>query len=211
MTALSSRYVPLLLASLLLLMIPIARAGFGVRRVDDCVDPKALLELADLPATQSLAERYEKYDADVMQWTVAELDAAERGVQLKGALVRSFRPIDLYTRPPKVLLGKFEAGERHVERVEVAGQVLPIQTIHDNANGKNAMASYLFVYDGEPVEHPAFAQLSAAPGLVWQGTRPLSLLAVAGVVAPQKRELARAKAREWLVAAYLRHRAACSP
>lgn len=210
MIALSARHVPILLVLLALLLVPILRARYDVRRVETCARPEALRDLHGLPDTVLSTERLEKLDADVPHWTLADLRTVN-GVKLRGLLARSYRPIDLYSRPPATLLGKFEAGERHVEEIEVDGELLPIQTIYDSTNGKNSMATYLFVYDGEPVEHPAFAQFLTAPAQVWNGTRPLTLLIVAGPVIPPRRPEARARATEWVIAAYRRHQKACTP
>lgn len=206
MIAPSARHVPWLLVLMVVMLLPIARTGFGVQRTDDCADPAALRDLTGLPVTKSFEERFEMYDDDVPQWTVATLDVADRGVELKGVLARSFDGIDLYTRPPKVVLGTFEAGQQAIEEIEVDGVALTIQTIYD----RNRMASYLFVYDGRPVRHPAWAQVQNAWEQLWGGTRPLSLLAAGGPMGPGRRQLATAKAREWLVAGYRHHRDACA-
>ncbi|NNL67484.1 MAG: hypothetical protein HKP30_14640 [Myxococcales bacterium] len=202
--------MPILLGLLLLLLVPILRARYDVRRVETCARPEALRDLRAVPGTVISSERLERLDADVPHWTLADLRTVN-GVKLRGLLARSYRPIDLYTRPPSALLGKFEAGERLVEELEVDGERLPIQTIYDSSNGKNAMATYLFVYDGKPVEHPALAQLATAPSQIWNGTRPLTLLMVAGPVIPPRRPEARTRATDWLVSAYRHHQKACSP
>lgn len=211
MTALSARYVPWLLLSMVVVLFPALRAGFEVRRTEDCANPRALLQVGSLPRTGAVAERFEKYDEDVPQWTVARLDLPERDLDLQAAIVRSFNPIELYTRPPRVLLGSVEIGQRQTERIEVDGQELALQTIYDGSKGRSHMASYLFLYGNEPVEHPAWAQLRRAPGQIFGGTRPLSLLIVGGVVPAGQRQLAREEARQWLVAAYRFHQAACVP
>ena len=211
MIAPSTRYVPLLVGVVALLLFPILRSGFEVRRVDDCARPTELLEIGRLAGSGAMMERYERYDIEVRQWTETDLRPQLKGAKLRGALIRSFRPVDLYTRPPTRILGPIEAGQRNVEWVELGADRLPIQTIFDSANGRNTMASYLFVYGGEPVEHPVWSQIWSAPAQVWGGTQPLSLLLVAGPVRPQQREAAREQARRWLLAAYRHHRSVCTP
>lgn len=211
MIHLSGRHAPWLLVAVGVLLAPLAVARFEVRRHDDCQNPERALEIKGLPFTRTFSERLEKYDEDVPQWTQAEIDIGERGVELRGALVRSFDAIRLYTRPPGILLGQFEAGQREVEHVEVDGKTLPIQTIIDRANGRRAVASYLFVFGGEPVRHPSLAQLKRAPELVLDATRPLTLLIAGGPVMPGKLSVAREKTRDWLIAAYRHQRDACFP
>jgi len=209
MIAVSSRHVPLLLGLALLLGLPVLWNRFEVRRVEDCARPSELLRLSRIPGSGGLTERYEKYDLDVRQWTETDLRPEQRGIKLRGALVRSFRPIDLYTRPPTLLLGPIDAGPRRVDWVEEGDEGLPIQTIHDSLNGRQSLASWLFVYGGEPVERPAWHQLLAAPWQLWDGSRPLTLLLVAGPVQPDRREQAREIAQRWLVDAYRFYRRAC--
>jgi len=209
MIAASARHVPLLLGLALLLALPILKNRFEVRRVEDCARPAELLRVGRIPGSGPPAERYEKYDLDVRQWTETDLRPEQRGMKLRGAVVRSFRPIDLYTRPPTLLLGRIEAGPRRVDWVDVGDQRLPIQTIHDSLNGRESLASWLFVYGGEPVERPAWRQMLGAPWQLWNGTPPLTLLLVAGPVQPDRREPAREVAQRWLVDAYRLYRDAC--
>jgi hypothetical protein len=211
MIAPSTRYVPWILGLAILLALPLLRSRFEVRRVEDCARPAELLELSRLPASGTIRERYEKYDDDLRQWTEVELRDDDRTTDLRGVLIRSFRPADLYSRPPTRLLGPIEAGRRYVEWVDVDGDRIPIQTFFDQSAKRHAMASYLFVYRGEAVEHPVWEQIRSAPDQVWHGTRPLSLLMVAGTIHPQRRESARETARDWLVEAYRLHREACAP
>lgn len=211
MIAPSTRYVPWLLGLAILLAFPVLRTRLEVRRVDDCARPAELLELGRLPASGTTRERYEKYDEDLRQWTEVELRSDDRTTRLRGALIRSFRPADLYSRPPARLLGQIEAGRRWVEWVDVDGERIPIQTFFDQSAKRHAMASYVFVYRGEAVEHPLWEQIRSAPDQIWSGTRPLSLLMVAGTIHPQRREPAREAARDWLVGAYRLYREACAP
>jgi len=210
MTALSKRHVPLVLGLAVLLALPILRNRFEVQRVDDCARPSDLLALGRISGSGPIVERFEKYDRDVRQWTETDLRPEQSGMKLRGAMIRSFRPIDLYTRPPSRILGPVEAGERFVDWVDVDGDRLPIQTIHDNMNGRHTLASWLFVYEGRPVERPLWSQLRSAVSQVWNGTHPLTLLLVAGPVQPPQREQARALAQRWIVDAYRLHRSACS-
>lgn len=211
MIAPSTRHVPLLLGLAALLAFPIVRGGLEVRRVDDCARPKALLRLEGLPGSGPLTERYERYDADLRQWTQTTLGPATPGMKLRAALIRSFRPIELYTRPPTRLLGPIEAQSTEIDWVRSGPDRLPIQTIFDTTGGRHSMASYLFVYRGRPVRRPLWWQIWSAPQQLWSGTRPLSLLIVAGPVQPAARSAARERAVRWLVAAYELQREACEP
>ena len=211
MIALESRHVPVVLVLAVLLLLPLVRARFDVRRTDDCARPDALRELGRVPGGLAAEERWDRYDEDLRQWTEVELAGNGRGVALRGALLRSYQASDLYTRPPRFLLGTFEAGEREVETVQAGDVELPIQSIRDATHRRNGIASWLFVYDGEPVRHPILAQLASAPEQVWSGARPLSLLIVAGTVPRGREEAARERARDWLVEAFAHHREACAP
>jgi hypothetical protein len=71
------------------------------------------------------------------------------------------------------------------------------------------MASYLFVYRNQPVEHPLLAQLASAPAQILGGSRPLALLIVAGAVPPDRRPEARERAQRWLVAAWRHYADSC--
>jgi len=211
MIAPSRRHAPLLLGLVALLLVPVLRSRFEEQREDDCARPDVLAQLRRVPGTGTMAERWEKYGPDVPQWVEAELLGNDEHVKLRAALIRSFKASDLYTRPPHVLLGKLEAGERLVEQVEVDGATLPIQTLYDTSSGREAMASYLFVYGNQPVERPVLAQLASAPAQAWSGRRPLSLLIVAGPVPTDRRPQARERAQRWLVSAWRFHRDACRP
>jgi hypothetical protein len=192
-----------------LLLVPVLRSRHEVRRTDDCAQPERVREVRLVPGTAKVVERWEKYGEDVPQWTEAELSGNDGTLHLRGALIRSFRPAQLYTRPPRVLLGKLESGQRLVEHVALDGASLPIQTLYDSSAGRNAMASYLFVYGSRPVEHPLLAQLASAPAQIWGGSRPLSLLIVAGAVPPERRPEARERAQRWLVAAWQHYEGSC--
>ena len=211
MIAPSTRHAPLLLALVVLLLIPVLRTRAEDRRHDDCARPEARVDLRRVPGTGAVAERWEKYGPEVPQWTEADLLGNDEALKLRAALIRSFRPADLYTRPPHVLLGKLEAGAREVEEVEVDGETLPIQTLQDSTAGRNALASYLFVYGNEPVEHPVVAQLASAPAQVWSGRRPVTPAIVAREVARGGRPQARERAQRWLISAWRFYREACLP
>jgi hypothetical protein len=210
MIAPSTRYVPLLLGVSVLLALPMIRSRFELRRVEDCAHPSALMELGRLPGSGRIAERYEKYDLDVRQWTEAKLRPQGPRMKLRAVMMRSFRPIDLYTRPPAKLLGPIESSQRRIDRVEVDGEELPIQTVRDSSKGRHTLASWLFLYEGEPVQRPLWSQLRHAASQVWSGTRPLTLLLVAGPVDPSKGEQARELAQRWIVDAYRLYRDACA-
>lgn len=209
MTAISARYVPVLLGLLFLLLLPFLPSRFEVRRADDCDDPEALLDLARLPGSAKQSERWEKYDQEVVQWTVVDLVSGDEKTPFLGVLIRSFRPSDLYTRPPRYVLGSFEAGQREVREVDVDGETVPIQTIRDATHGSTAIASWLFVYEGRAVRHPLLSQLRTAPRQVWSGTRPLSLVAAGGIVPSARMDEAQERLQDWLVAVYRHHRAVC--
>lgn len=209
MTALSSRYVPWLLVVVALALLVVARGGFAVRRVDDCAHPERLLEMKGLPRAGPASQDADRLNEDVTQWMVSKLADSGPGIDLRAALVRSFDPIALYTRPPGILLGQFEAGQREIEYVDVAGERLPIQTIFDSSDGRPTMASYLFVYGGRPVEHPALEQVKNVVSHIWSGTRPLTLMIVAGQASPSRRAVALEQGRDWIEAAYLHYRDAC--
>ena len=108
MIAPSPRHVPLLIALVALLLVPLLRSRHGAQRVDDCVQPERLRELGRVPGTASFVERWEKYRDAVPQWTEADLAGNDDRLRLRGALIRSFEPSELYTRPPHVLLGRLD-------------------------------------------------------------------------------------------------------
>jgi len=209
MIAPSTRHVPVLLGLVALLLVPVLRSRHDAPHADDCAQPERLRELHRVAGTGKVAERWEKYGDDVPQWTEADLSGNDGAIQLRGALIRSFQPSQLYTRPPRVLLGRLESNQRQVERVAVDGVTLPIQTLYDTSHGRSTIASYLFVYGNRPVEHPLLSQLLSAPAQIWRGGRPLSLLIVAGGVPLERRPEARERAQRWLVSAWQHHSASC--
>jgi len=205
----SGRYASVLAAIVLLFMLPVVWNRFEPPRVDDCADPDRLRDVAALDGVRSAVERWDKHDDGIVQWSQVELEAEGREVRLRGVIIRSYRPADLYTRPPSHLLRRFEAEQREVVEIRSGGETLPVQTLSDGTAGSNAMASYLFVYAGAPVTHPFWTALAHAPAQVLEGTRPLTLIMVAGELGRAQRPAVRRRAERFIEAAWRHYRAAC--
>jgi hypothetical protein len=205
----SGRYAPVLGALLLLFLLPVAWHRLEPPRRDPCADPERLREMDRIPGTHGLEEQWNAHDEDLFQWTQVELDGRPKAPGLEGAILRSYQASRLYTRPPRYILGSFEAEQSERTEIRSGGETLLVHTIFDGSYGRNAMASYLFVYDGEPVAHPFWSALVRAPRQVFSGTQPLTLIIAGGPVPREERPEARRRAERFIEAAWRHYRRAC--
>jgi hypothetical protein len=211
MTRPSARYAPLLLVLGLLTAAPVAFHRLERPRNDECADPEALREVPRLAGSGRPVERWEKHGPEVIQWTEAGLPVPGQREDLRAAVIRSYKPIGLYTRTPRLVLGPFEAEQQGIRTVEAGDRQLPVQTVFDGTHGRNAMASYLFLYQGEPVAHPFVAQLLDAPSQLFTGTHPLTVILVGGEVPRARRGQAQEVAGRFIAAAWRHYRESCFP
>ena len=208
MSAVSTRYATALLVLVVLAVSPLALRTVRPTVDDDCGNPEQIADLGAIPGTREVEVHPRREERGFQVWTQGSI-AFKRGdgYRLKAAALRSFEPIELYTRPPSFLMRHFEAEKREVEVVDVDGAPVTIHTVY---NGSTRFASWAFVYDGRSVQNPVWEQVRTALPQVWNGTRPLTLLVVAGEVDPTRREAGRQRAVRWLTDAWRHHRRVCS-
>ncbi len=205
MIRVSRVHAPVALAVLGLAMVPTLYALLVAGRHDSCADPTAMAGVGSALAWQDLEDRRASSDSATIQWTHGA--DSELGVTRRFTVVRSFDAVRLYIRPPRFLLPNFETEIQTLDWLETGSERIPVHRLYDGSGGVPHLLSYVFVYGGEPVQRPLFAQLRSSLSQLLGGTRPLTLLMVA--TQGLDSDAAVAQANAWLDETWRYYRAAC--
>lgn len=213
----STRYVPHIVALLVLAGIPTLLHSLGRFDVDDCASPGVLLAPPDRAHAQLLsANERRRFDSfwGEGNWSAGHLPDAERGGRLHYVIARSYDPKAVYHWPEARVIAEGRPNSRSLEEVESRGERIPVHRAYyerDSAASPETVVAYLLVYHSEAVANPYLAQILSGPQQVLTGRRPMWLFIVYGAVEPSEHADAETRAHEWLAAAWERHHAACAP
>lgn len=216
MIELSTRYVPHIVALVVIATIPTLLHSLGRFDVDDCAAPELLLAppARDRAPFLTTGER-RRFDSfwGAGNWSAGTLPAAASGGRLSYLIARSFDPKAVYHWPEARVIS-VRPGKRGLEEVESQGVRLPVHRAYYEPDGRSAdvaLAAYLLIYDSRPVVNPYLAQILSGPRQVVTGRHPMWLFIVYGTVGEPERRDAEQRAHEWLASAWESHRAACAP
>lgn len=209
----STRFVPHILVLLGLVGIPASLHHAGLYEVEDCADSPALMASANGAAPPAERVRRFTHFWGEGNWGYGTIPLAEDAGEIEYVIVRSFDPKSVYHRPEARLIGRMD--RRRSETLPGADRPLPIErAVAERASPSGptrAFASYLLVYNGEPVSNPYWSQLVSAPLQFVAGRRPMWLFLAFGEVRLKHREAAEEAARDWLQASWQRYRTVCDP
>jgi len=209
----SSRWVPHLSVLLALALVPVTLHAYLGMQGDDCANPTALAPRWDpgddpTPHLQYIEERMKP-----ALWRRGKL-RADGGSTLEYVIARGPDAKHIYYRPEYKLLQRSRPVRQEVVWIEDEDGDLPVHRPRYErglADPLVPMAAYLLIYDGRPVENAYREQLLSAPGLIFRGRMPATLLFVSGRVLPEEMEAAEARAYEWLRRAWRNYRDVCVP
>jgi len=205
MTA-STRYALSIGLASLLTLVPVAIHSYAGLEVDDCRNPSALAPGLDSPDDSWMRQRFQAF-----AWREKEIRRG--GAPLHYVIARSFDAKRLYYRPSHTLSKAGEPAEVILKQVEVGGETLPIfESVYPRALNRlqpRPIAFHLLVYDGELVEEPIREQLLAAPRMLIQGRRPMTLIYVQ-TFEDEGNTSSRQSAYDWLAETWQTYRAVCS-
>lgn len=214
MTPFSGRYtiaVALLLG--LVSIVPLATLAAS-RRVDECANPEALLDVSSLPRSRLERElpAHAHRKEFVTQWTLGLARPERKGTnEIHFRILRSFDPRFLYQKPT----GFVEAGTQvhgypiEPRTLDVDGQAVPIRLVRAFGLGKTRVVGFLFVYEGRPVASPLRAQLGSAVSQLVGGSTPLTFYIVSQEGARELEDDIVETVEEWLAAAWEHYRQSC--
>ncbi len=208
----SSRWAPHLSVLLAVALVPVALHAYLGMSAEDCAHPPALAPPwpprdAPVPGISYLEERMKP-----SHWREGKLRSTG-GSPLKYVIARGVDAKHIYYRPEYKLVTPRRPFSHDDEWIPDESGPLPVhrpryrRQIYDPLV---PMVAYLLVYDGHPVENPYREQLLSAPGLVFRGRMPATLLFVSGLVSPGEVESAEARAYDWLREARRNYRDVCS-
>lgn len=237
---LSPRYAWPLLAVLLVGSVPIVAGTLRPRRVDDCADPAAMLNLAAVGWAGEVTERSERHGSGHVQWTEGSFaprpgsgDAANfpGGARHRGRdrrwwsreapssepssltvrVVRSFNPFFLRQRAATALGVHLVPDRREVRRVSTPSGDLVVHVLRKHSASKSKVLAYTYIFDGNSVEVPILAEAAALPSTLLHGARPVTLLLVYADREHGYLEPAVDEAIAWLVDTWSYYQATCRP
>lgn len=210
MISVSPRYAVPVLVLALLVGVPVYLNFAGVLRHDDCAHPEVLRVLSIDGSQPVPIER--ALSAEIVQWSEGTVPLGERPEPpFRYAIVRSLDPGRVLNRPYGPVLDDFDASSQGQAWRERDGTRLPMHWVEGRAPKRSSFASYVYVYDGEPVARPLLAILLSAPVRLLRGAQPLTLMVIGGEVAESRLETTRAAAEDWLFAAWSHYREVCRP
>jgi hypothetical protein len=207
----STRYVPHIVILVVIAAIPTLLHSLGRFDVDDCAAPEQILAPPVLPLSPAERKRLDLAWGEG-NWSLGTLPEIEGAGRLDYVIARSFDPKTVYHWPESRVIWDVRPEHRAVEEVQTAGVRIPVHRAYyepDNPSRESLVMTYLLVYHSRAVANPYLAQVLAGPREVVTGRRPMWLFLVYGRIPPSERREAEARARQWLVSAWERHRAAC--
>lgn len=210
----STRYAPHIALCCALALIPVGVHAYLGLRSDECARPGTFApEHAGLSRGQERTQ-YMLRNFDATQWREGRVPRDGGAPELRYSIVRSYDAKRVYHRPYNVFLRDETPVSQRIERIEVAGgRELPVHLAlyapPRTGSRVQGFAAWMLLYDGEAVESPVLAQLSAALGLAVRGTIPMTLAMVWGRILPAEQASAEASAHAWLARSYAEYRRVC--
>ena len=209
----STRWAPHLSVLLAVVLVPVTLHAYLGMSGEDCANPMALAPAWDPGDDPPPDIQYLERRMKPSQWREGKLRSAE-GWSLEYVIARSVDAKHIYYRPEYKLVQVLRPIGHDVEWIADESGQLPVHRPRYQPRMDSPlvpMVAYLLVYDGRPVENPYREQLLSAPGLIFRGRVPATLLFVWGLVLPGEMEKAEARAYDWLRQAWRNYRDVCSP
>ena len=210
MSPLSSRFAWAILSIALIAGVPVAVHTLRLADRDDCAHPELLH-----PLTFPNVSDFEKPDAPLHPMTLANIHGTVTGTDsvppLRFAIERTFGPAGISAKPSQRVVNEMEISRKELTWFERGDSRVPIHWVSESQRNGIRFASYLFIYDLEPVASPRNSVLASAFQRLFTGGRPLTLFAIGGEVRRKDEESARKAAEAWLLSAWDQYRSACRP
>lgn len=205
MTVLSPRHAPAALVLMVLSAIPVWLHAAAAPVHDDCADPEAVFEAAQIGG----ARRTEP-TVSVPNDGFFEGRVPVRTSVVSVRVVRSFVPFTLYWTPTGLGFDRMiHLQSAELRRLQAGDDVLPVHWRWRLAQRGVRVEAYLYVHGGRPVRHPIQSGLALALPQLASGTRPITILLVSGGSAREKLPQLERDVERWLVAAWRELEAAC--
>lgn len=202
------RFLPALSVCLVVGAAAVWTVALRDRRWDRCDDPAALANTLAIAGTDTAVPKPIGIKDGNFLWIHGKLQPGPIGA-FSYRVVRSDRPALLQTNWVGTIDFPMDPGEISDERLSVDGLSVPIRIARSHFGQRTHVAATLSVYDRMPVASLLPQQLTTAPQQLVRGTLPLTLYVVDGFSLPGDEVQVEGPAREWLTAAWRRHREIC--
>jgi len=211
----SARWAPHLSLLLAVTLVPVTLHAYLGMHGDDCANPTALAPVWDLRDDSPADRQYIAQRMKPSHWRQGTLPP-NGGSLLEYVIARGADAKHIYYRPEYKLVQPRRPVGQEIHWLPASGEggALPVHRPRyepELTDRLVPMVAYLVIYDGRPVENAYREQLLSAPGLVFRGRMPATLLFVSGWVPPEEMESAEARAYEWLRGAWRSYRDVCLP
>ena len=207
MTRPSLRYFYALSACLLAALIPVVVHSYLRVEVNDC---KGTLFLPQFTPTSISAQKHDAWMRETFQSSQWNEGSFERdGLRFDYSIIRSYDPKRLYHHPENYFVDRAFWLSRDLEWVPADSGTLPIHRAYYRQTDPAAVVAYLLVYRSAPVASPYWAQLRAAPVLLFRGRYPMTLFFIQAHGSPGRSAEMENIAREWLRSAWENYCSVC--
>ncbi|MGH0038529.1 MAG: hypothetical protein ACQGVK_26130 [Myxococcota bacterium] len=138
------------------------------------------------------------------------IPAEEKGELEMGFLVqRTWGLPTQLLNPAKAIPGRLEADRIRLRPVEVGGREIPVHFADQTARNMVHFAMYTYAYDGRAVESAFGTRFGSIFDELLNGSRPITVLAVATRVEQFRQAKGEAQAEEWIRKAWTNYQRAC--
>lgn len=209
----STRYAPQLAIAMLLATVPVVLHTYAEVESDECAAPARLVRRSVVrpPSEDRIAFIEGKFGTT--EFREGRTKAEDGLPAMSWIVLRTHHSRNVYYRMAHRLLRE-EPDSVRVESVEVGELTLPIRRVEykpEPASPLGVQASYLLVYDGEPVGNPYLNQFLAAPQRVFTGSLPMTALFISGESARGRADDVRERQTRWILEAWTEYRTLCFP
>ncbi len=181
MTAISARFALPLLALLTLAALPVARLGWAPRQIEDCANPEALLDFAQIDDRVALKEGVPESGAASRFRVDAVFEPWNPNLgALQIALLRDYGLSGRFQNPSSTILAGFEPDRSRIDWVDAGPDRIPVHLEHQQIDEDVRFAAYFFAHAGRPGTGPFWTRLRSAPRALLTGTRPLLMVVISG-------------------------------
>ena len=209
---LSRRFVPILIALLVITSGFVLRSVGAGKQLDPCRDPEALKQLELIPGTWDSVEKPVWYTTRRRQWTVAMAGGDRYNNPLiRTRMIRDFGIFLPWLHPTAGIGEDFRADEERLEWIETSAGKLPVHLRYQYTKSRVRIIAYGYVYGLEPVASPFGAALRDSFRAVVEGSHPLTVMLVAGAIEHGRLPVLQDAAIRWLADAFLRYEEVCRP
>ena len=209
MTRWSLRYLRPLSACLLLALIPVVVHSYLRVEIDDCKAPWAFApELAQPSGSGGRRDALMREQFQSFEWH--EGSFSQDDLRFDFSIIRSYDAKRLYHRPENSLVKHALVKSRGMEWLTTDSGALPIHRAYYGDTDPAILVAYLLVYRSSPVASPYWAQLRAAPFLLFTGSHPMTLFLIQARGSPGRLREMEGVEQEWLRSSWEKYRSACT-